>query len=185
MGEPPGLWGPADLAESTSMMSVSATELRTDRLLLTPLKFKDAAEMVNVLADPELYRFTGDSPPSLEVLEHRYRAQVIGPPRSEEVWHNWILRLVGPKTAIGFVQATVVGGSAEVAWVVGIAWQGQGYATEGAQAMRDWLAATGTTQFMAHIRPDHVASEKVATAIGLRRTDQVDNDGEVIWVATA
>ena len=140
--------------------------------------------MVTVLADPELYRFTGDSPPSLEVLEHRYRAQVIGPPAKRGG-----LAQLDPQTrriedAIGFVQATVIGDSAELAWVVGLAWQGQGYATEGAQAMRDWLAAMGTTQFTAHIHPDHVASGKVATAIGLRRTNEMDSDGEVIWVAT-
>lgn len=167
------------------MKFVSATELRTDRLVLTPLEVEDAAEMVTVLADPALYEFTGGSPPSLDKLEHRYRAQVIGPPRSEEVWHNWILRLLGPKTAIGFVQATVVGGSAELAWVVGLAWQGRGYAIEGAMAMRDWLAAMGTTRFTAHIHPDHHASGKVAIAIGLHRTTEVDKDGEVIWIATA
>jgi RimJ/RimL family protein N-acetyltransferase len=164
------------------MRFVSAVELRTDRLHLTPLKVEDAAEMVSVLADPELYGFTGDSPPSLEVLEHRYRAQTIGPPRSDEVWHNWILRLAGPETAIGFVQATVIGDSAELAWVVGTAWQGQGYAIEGAKAVRDWLAAVGTTQFTAHIHPDHVASKRVAAGVGLRHTDEVDADGEVIWI---
>ncbi|HEY6627692.1 MAG TPA: GNAT family N-acetyltransferase [Acidimicrobiia bacterium] len=165
------------------MRSLSPVELKTDRLLLTPLKVEDAAEMVSVLADPDLYGFTGDSPPSLEVLEHRYRAQVIGPPRKGELWHNWILRLAGPETAIGFVQATVIGDSAELAWVVGTAWQGHGYATEGAKAMRDWLAEVGTTQFTAHIHPDHEVSGRVATGIGLRRTDEVDPDGEVIWVS--
>lgn len=164
------------------MRFVSAVELQTDRLHLTPLQVEDAVEMVSVLADPELYGFTSDSPPSLEVLEHRYRAQVIGPPKRDEVWHNWILRLAGPETAIGFVQATVIGDSAELAWVVGIAWQGQGYAVEGAKAIRDWLTAVGTTQFTAHIHPDHVASGRVATGIGLRHTDEVDTDGEVIWV---
>ncbi len=159
----------------TSMRPPSTTELRTSRLLLTPLEVEDAAEMVTVLADPELYGFTGDSPPSLETLKHRYRAQVIGSPRKDETWHNWILRLGGPETAIGFVQATVIGDSAELAWVVGLAWQGQGYATEGAQAMRDWLAAVGTTQFTAHIHPDHLASGRVATG---HRSASHQRDGQ-------
>jgi RimJ/RimL family protein N-acetyltransferase len=165
------------------MASPSTKELQTERLLLTPLRIADATEMVDVLADPELYRFTGDSPPSLDALEHRYQGQVIGPPRNDEVWHNWILRLAESEIAIGFVQATVIGDSAELAWVVGAAWQGQGYATEGAKAMRDWLADVGTTQFTAHIHPDHVASGSVATGIGLRNTHEVDGDGEVIWRA--
>ena len=177
----PGAVSCLGLPESYSMGSVSAAQLRTDRLLLTPLEVEDAAEMVNVLADPELYLFTDGSPPSLEELEHRYRAQVIGPPREDELWHNWILRLVGSGVAVGFVQATVIGDSAELAWVVGTPWQGQGFATEGATAMRDWLADQGTAQFTAHIHPDHVVSGRVAAAVGLRPTEDVDNDGEVIW----
>ena len=39
----------------------------------------DAREMQAVLAEPALYRFTGGSPPSLEQLEQRYRAQIAGP----------------------------------------------------------------------------------------------------------
>jgi RimJ/RimL family protein N-acetyltransferase len=165
------------------MGSHATAELLTDRLLLSPLQISDAAEMSTVLADPELYGFTGDSPPSLDELEHRYRAQVVGPARENETWHNWILRLHESGTAIGFVQATVVGDSAELAWVVGVPWQGQGFAIEAARAMREWLADQGTTQFTAHIRPDHVASGRVAAAIGLRSTGEMDSDGEVIWAA--
>jgi RimJ/RimL family protein N-acetyltransferase len=165
------------------MTSPSPEALQTERLLLTPLRVADAIEMVEVLADPELYRFTGDSPPSIEELEHRYRAQVVGSSRKGEVWHNWILRLAESQIAIGFVQATVIGGSAELAWVVGVPWQGQGFATEAAGAMRQWLADHGTTQITAHIHPEHKVSGRVATAIGLRPTGEVDGDGEVIWVA--
>jgi RimJ/RimL family protein N-acetyltransferase len=161
----------------------ATAELRTDRLLLTPLQVSDAAEMVVVLADPELYGFTGDSPPSLGELEHRYRAQVVGPARDNETWHNWILRLIESDASIGFVQATVIGDCAELAWVVGTAWQGKGFAIEAARAISEWLADHGTTQFTAHIHPDHAVSGRVAAAIGLRSTGEVDSDGEVIWAA--
>jgi RimJ/RimL family protein N-acetyltransferase len=137
--------------------------------------------MVGVLADPDLYTFTGETPPPLEDLEHRYRAQVLGPNREDETWHNWILRIVGTETAIGFVQATVIDDSAELAWVVGTTWQRQGFATEAVIAMLSWLAAEGTTEFTASIHPDHVVSGRVATAAGLHPTDQVDSDGEVLW----
>lgn len=163
------------------MRSLATAGLRTERLVLTPLRVTDASEMIAVLADAGLYQFTGGHPPDLEELESRYRAQVIGPPREDEAWHNWILRVVKPEIAIGFVQATVIGDSAELAWVVGTSWQHQGFATEGARAMCEWLTAEGIGEFTAHIHPDHVVSGKVATAIGLLATDDVDRDGEIVW----
>ena len=114
---------------------MSVTEpLRTSRLTLTPLAVADAREMVDVLADPTLYTFTGGEAPTLAQLEDRYRHQSAGSPRSGEIWHNWILRLDG--TAIGFVQATVEGAGAELAWVVGTPWQGSGFGTEASRERR-------------------------------------------------
>lgn len=81
------------------------------------------------------------------------------------------------------MQATVIGDSADVAWLVGTTWQGQGFATEAAAAMCSWLATEGIAHFSAHIHPEHAASAKVATAIGLRPTDDVDSDGEIVWVS--
>ncbi|MEA2000445.1 MAG: GNAT family N-acetyltransferase [Actinomycetota bacterium] len=155
--------------------------LRTERLLLTPLRVGDAREMVGVLADPELYVFTGGQPPTLEDLTTLYRSQVAGPGQGDELWHNWILRSVVTNTAVGFVQATVVGDSADLAWVVGGDWQGQGFAKEGAAALKGWLASSGTEHFAAHVHPEHVASQRVAAAIGLRRSGEIDEDDEEIW----
>ena len=158
-------------------------ELSTDRLVLTPLRSVDASEMVGVLADSELYTFTGGHPPSLEQLESRYRAQVGGPLTGDEVWHNWILRLGEPQIAVGFVQATVAADSADVAWLVGIQWQGRGIATEAATAMYGWLVSHGVKRLTAHIHAGHEPSGRVASALGLRPTDEVDTSGEVVWVS--
>ena len=159
---------------------MSVTEpLRTSRLTLTPLAVADAREMVDVLADPALYTFTGGEAPTLAQLEDRYRYQSAGSLRIGEIWHNWILRLDG--TAIGFVQATVEGASAELAWVVGTPWQGSGFGTEASRAVRDWLADHGTTRFSAHIHPDHRASGAIATRLGLQPTGRLDDDGEMVW----
>ena len=157
-----------------------ATEsISTARLTLTPLEVADAAEMVDVLADPALYSFTGGTPPTLAELEERYRHQTAGALRDGEVWHNWILRLAG--TPIGFVQATVIDEAADLAWVVGTPWQGSGFATEASRAVRDWLADHGATRFSAHIHPDHGASGSIAAKLGLRPAGELDEDGESIW----
>jgi len=135
--------------------------------------------MVEVLSDPDLYIFTGGEPPTLGGLEERYRFQVEGSPREDEVWHNWIVRHDG--VAIGYVQATVTGEDAELAWVVGTQWQGRGFAREAAAAMKRWLADEGALNFSAHIHPDHHASAGVAIDLGLHPSGQLDEDGEMIW----
>ena len=34
---------------------------------------------------------------------------------------------------------------------------------------------------LAHIHPEHLVSGSVAAAVGLAATDEVDDDGEVVW----
>lgn len=157
----------------------SSGTLVTARLSLTPLVVPDAKAMVDVLSDRDLYRFTGGEPPTLEELEGLYRFQVAGSPNDGETWHNWIVRRVG--APIGYVQATVTGDQADLAWVIGTAWQGQGYATEAATAIRDWLADQGVRGFSAHIHPDHHASHRIGTRLGLCPTGELDDEGEMIW----
>lgn len=159
---------------------MSVTEsIRTARLTLTPLDVVDAPDMVCVLSDPALYTFTGGAPPTLGQLEDLYRVQSAGAPWGDEVWHNWILRLDG--TAIGYVQATVKGDSADLAWVVGIPWQGSGYASEASKAAKGWLVDRGAARFTAHIHPDHSASQAIAARLGLQPSGELDDEGEMIW----
>ena len=153
-------------------------QLESIRLLLEPLSVEDAPEMVVVLADPELHTFTGDEPRELVALTDVYARLEAGCPSDDEIWHNWILRSEG--SAIGFVQATVVGEEAELAWVVGVNWQRQGFAKEGAKAVADWLRSTGVTEFRADIHPQHEASQRVAQSLGLEVTSEMV-DGEFAW----
>jgi RimJ/RimL family protein N-acetyltransferase len=139
--------------------------------------------MVTVLADPALYAFTGGEPPTLAMLDSRYASQVAGSGLPGEDWYNWIVRLEG--ASIGFVQATTTEAGAELAWVIGVPWQGHGYATEAAMAMRDWLVSIGVDRFSAHIHPHHAASAAVAQRLKLWPTGVLDEDGESIWASAA
>ena len=161
---------------------VNLSPIETERLVLHPLRVSDAHEMAPVLADPSLYEFTGGEPPTLDTLQQRYRNQTAGSDKSDEVWCNWIIRTKTGERAVGFVQATVTGHSADLAWVVGVRDQGRGFATEGAAAACEWLAINNAVSHIeAHIHPEHVASLAVAARIGLIPTGELDNDGEEIW----
>jgi len=170
--------------DSGRVRSSNTPELETRRLMLAPLQVADAHEMVDVLADPELYGFIGGEPPSLRDLQARYRSQFAGPAADDEVWHNWILRLKASGRPIGFVQAAVTRDTADVAWVVGTDWQRRGFASEAAVEMCRWLRQVGLGSLTAHNQPDHVASERVAAAAGLGRTAERDADGEIVWAKT-
>jgi RimJ/RimL family protein N-acetyltransferase len=159
-----------------------AEPIETPRLLLEPLRPEHAAEMAPLLADPALYRFTGGEPPSAPELAERYARQARG--RSADgrhLWLNWIVREREDGVAAGYVQATVdaESGAAEVAWVLGTAFQGHGYAREAAGAMVAWLRERGAA-VSAYVHPDHGASQAVARAVGLEPTAIV-RDGEVRW----
>lgn len=139
--------------------------------------------MVQVLGDPALYAFTGGGPPSVDDLRDRYRRQAVGwSPDGREAWRNWIVRTCDPDEAVGFVQSTFTDGGddADIAWVIGVPWQGRGFATEAAQVVVAWLGTHGLTTITAHVHPDHVASARVAERAGLVATDEVEN-GERIW----
>ncbi|MET7280034.1 GNAT family N-acetyltransferase [Kribbella sp. NPDC005582] len=149
----------------------------TSRLTMLPLAPDYAEEMAGVLSDPALYAFTGGEPPTVDALRARYERQVAGPASADEYWLNWVIQ--AGDELIGYVQSTVTGTTAEIAWVIGSAWQGRGYAKEAASGLVDWLTAQGL-RIVAHVHPEHGASAAVATAVGLSRTDQLD-DGEYLW----
>jgi RimJ/RimL family protein N-acetyltransferase len=159
--------------------------LQTARLELEPLTATHAQEMAPVLADERLYTFTGGRPPTLGELRARYARQVKGrSPDGVEGWLNWILRRRSDDLAVGFVQATVSEdpgpATAELAWVVGVDFQGCGYAREGAEAAVRWLEEAGVQRFVAYIHPSHRASMGVARVLGMASTDE-RVDGEVVW----
>ncbi|WP_018547887.1 GNAT family N-acetyltransferase [Streptomyces sp. LaPpAH-108] len=139
------------------------------------------------LDDVRLHTWTGGVPGTLAELEARYVRQAEGrSPDGGQGWLNWLVRRRGDGRLVGTVQATlrhVPGGGAEaaLAWVTGVAYQGEGYAREGAGAMAEWLRAAGWGPLAAYIHPGHTGSMAVARGLGLvPSTTTVD--GEVRWV---
>jgi RimJ/RimL family protein N-acetyltransferase len=162
----------------------TAAAMATERLLLTPLRVDDADAMAVVLGDGRLHEFIGGQPATRSELRARYRMMVVGSGNPREIWLNWVVRLRRTAEPVGTVQATVTNGgtgwAAHVAWVIGTPWQARGYATEAAGALAAWLRERGASVLLATIHPDHTVSEKIATRIGLLRTDE-EIDGELVW----
>lgn len=141
--------------------------------------------MVEVLADPSLYHYTGGEAPTLARLQRRYKAQVLGhSPDGSQGWFNWIVHRRDGDAPIGFVQATLQQNPgvlvAEIAWLISPTDQGNGFASEATTAMTSWLLSIGVGSFVAHVRPEHLASIGVARNQGLHPTPTIV-DGEIRW----
>jgi RimJ/RimL family protein N-acetyltransferase len=158
--------------------------ITTERLRVVPLRAEDADEMFAVLDDERLHEFIGGRPATLIQLRDRYAKFAAGSGKPDEVWLNWIVRLRADAQPIGTVQATVSEGgrTAHVAWVIGVEWQRQGFASEAARALVDYLRGRGVNEIVAHVHPDHGASSVVAARAGLEPTDE-EVDGEQVWRA--
>jgi RimJ/RimL family protein N-acetyltransferase len=159
------------------------TNIKAQRLQFSPLMASHAEAMFPILSDRQLYRFTGDEPPESQILlEARYRQlESRKSPDGSQSWLNWLVSLKENDTAIGYIQATVSASQAEIAWVVGTKWQGNGYASEAAVALVGWLGVSGVTVVRACINPDHIASQRVASNAGLSKSSLLE-DGEDVWV---
>jgi RimJ/RimL family protein N-acetyltransferase len=162
---------------------LTPSTITTSRLTLSPLVEEDADAMVDVLNDERMYEFTGGRPLTLEELRTRYRRLAVGfSSDNTEQWLNWTVRTTVDGQPVGVMQATVAadGSSVDVAWEVGVPWQGRGFASEAATAVVGWLVDNGVPQIRAFIHPDHEASARVASQAGLEPTADLV-DAEVVW----
>jgi RimJ/RimL family protein N-acetyltransferase len=143
-------------------------ELETERLRLRQLRESDHEALTRNHADPELTRFLG------------------GPASPAESW-KWLLSMLGHWSMRGFGYFAVdVKASGDLCGAVGLlrhfdwpetelGWrifrteQGHGYATEAAQCVRRYAyEALGLTTLVSYIKPENVASRRLAERLGAR-----------------
>ncbi len=155
------------------------TELATERLRLRPLVAGDAKRVFALLSDARLYRFLEGLPPANAAeLEARFRrwenASVTGRGRGLAQLDR---RTCPQRAPVGWFQATVYpcsighpGPVAEIAYVVFVEHQRQGFGREGGQAVLrhlfddlDCLAATVRTDAR------NTASLRLAERLGFAR----------------
>ena len=151
--------------------------LTTDRLVLEPLTRDHAAAMYEVLSDPELYDYLDyGPPPSLDHLRGVYeQLEARVSPDGSELWLNWVVR-PGEGAPVGFVQATVAGDEAWVAYVLARGSWGNGYAGEATQAVIDHLrSACGVTRFLATTEAENGRSIRLLERLGFRTATEAES----------
>jgi RimJ/RimL family protein N-acetyltransferase len=149
----------------------------TERLELRPLVADDAEHLVGLLEDPVMREWLRSE--DVSGLRVRFAAwERRESPDGRRAWLNWIVRRREDRVATGWVQATVDGDRAEVAYATLPSQRRQGYTAEAVAAVVERL---GGRVVEAHIAAENLGSAGVANAVGLHPTDELD-DGEVVWV---
>jgi len=155
----------------------------TDRLTIEPRAVAHAPGLFAALDHPDVGRFIGGPDvTTLEALVERIVAvDAADPVEWGEIWLNWVVMLRDPaRTVIGRVEATVYAGVdlADIAYVFGPRWAGNGYATEATAWMLDQLRDHhGVATVYATTDPANGPSTRLLERLGFERNDLPDDGG--------
>ena len=155
-------------------------ELRTERLVLRPVSLEDLDDYVALFADPEVVRYLGD-----------------GATATAEESREWVETSLERNASLGWDMRTVrthdgafigrcgiavreldAGVEREIAYALARERWGRGFASEAATAVRDHaLAGGGERRLISLVAHGNVASERVATKLGMRFERDVEFHG--------
>jgi len=144
--------------------------LETKRLLLRELDHKDLPFLIELMGDPVVMEFW-PNPLDKEECEkwiERQRSRY-----SDDGYGYWaaILKDSGELIGQAGLMRIEVGGAVEtgLGYIIIRKYWGMGYATEAAQGCIDYAFATlKLDRVIAPVRPENIASERVAVKLGMR-----------------
>jgi RimJ/RimL family protein N-acetyltransferase len=159
---------------------VNLEDIESERSVLVALRSGDADELSGLLSEPDLREWLRAH--DVDELRERFAAwESRRSPDDGELWLNWVVREGRDGRALGWVQATVRGGSASVAYALLPAERGLGIASDAVRTLVRWLHdRLGVTTVTAEIDDANAASARVAVAAGFERTIHRAGD-EVVW----
>jgi RimJ/RimL family protein N-acetyltransferase len=156
--------------------------LRTQRLLLRPWEDSDLLAFFDLYSREDVIRWLGPHPRRAlasreEARErlHRWQAHVQGLDPPLGLWAMVPLSAdAGPSAPVGTIlllplaDASGPAGLIEVGWHLHPQHQGQGLATEAAEAVLAAAAQAGIDHVLALTEPDNIRSQAVAARLGMR-----------------
>lgn len=150
-------------------------ELRTDRLSLRRPVHADIDAILAVHADPRAVAHN----PSDALADRDEAEELFG--RWDEHWRRhgfgyWVVRRHESAAQLGFCGLKVMPPGLNLFYRFAPDSWGQGFATEAVTAVVGWAVARHHS-LVARIRPENVASQRVATRAGLVRAEHLDGEG--------
>ncbi len=159
--------------------------IETDRLLLRPLSLADLGPLHEVYGDRDVMRWIGAGDAySRDVAESEARLERL---LAHQERHGFSLWAVTDRESglvlgdCGLVHWAHRGPEIELAYRLGKAHWGQGYATEAARAwVERGLGELGLVRIVAAAHPENAASRRVLEKAGFRFEGRADYDGTAI-----
>ena len=148
--------------------------LRTARLLLRPWRDEDTTASEKLSADPVVMEYLMPRPGWAARVRAHWREHGFG---------QWVVEIPGEASFIGVVGLSTVAYEAaftpavEIAWRLGRAYWGRGYATEAARAALDYgFAELRLAEIVATTVPANLRSRRVMEKLGMTRVPEDDFD---------
>ncbi|WP_370879776.1 GNAT family N-acetyltransferase [Streptosporangium brasiliense] len=143
---------------------------------LEPWGDEDAAWYAETVRDPEIQRFTTDSP----TLDAAQVQAAINRLRSADNEEGFLIRDAASGAPLGNIALAHNGQAGEVSYWLAPEARGQGAATRALVLFTAWIFKNTTlTELRLRAHQDNVASQKVALRAGYRRDPQRDGRQEV------
>lgn len=167
---------------------MNAEELTTSRLTMRRPTQADIGSIFAITADPR----TTLHNPSDSIVTSRDALELYR--RWNEQWERygfgyWVIRRIGSELTLGFCGVKVMpfrrGWALNLFYRLAPSTWGHGIASEAASAAVDWATENAPQwTIVARVRPQNVASQRVAQKAGLVRARHLDGDGYdgVDWV---
>jgi aminoglycoside 6'-N-acetyltransferase len=160
-------------------------EIRTDRLLLRPLRASDAEAMVAYRSDPDVAQFQGWEPPTLDGIRALIAEQQDRAP-DQPGWSQLAIADAATDTMLGGVAVRFLNGDprqAEIGFTLARHAQRHGYATEAVRAVLDALFFRREThRVTASVDPLNTRSIALLDRLGFRREA---HHVESLWIKGA
>ena len=147
--------------------------LVTARLVLRRLQLSDCAGILAYRADPQVARFQGWEPRSLEEMHEFVKAQLALQPNMPDTWFQLAITLRPGGELIGDCGLHFPPDGphqAELGITVAPAYQRQGYAAEALTVVLDYLfLELDKHRAYASVDPDNIASRRLLARLGMRQ----------------
>lgn len=159
-----------------------------ERLEIQQMNLQHAEGLYQALKDPKVARYIG-GPDLTSVEDAQKRIEFVTNPNNApagQQWFNFVIML--QEQIIGRLEATITGNKAEIAYLVGPKWWGNGYGLEATQWLVNYLQTFHVTEFWATVHPENTYSIKLLHNLGFEETKNFDSnylqsldDGDLVF----
>lgn len=149
---------------------------QTKRLQIQQIAIEHAEGLYQALKDPKVARYIG-GPDLTSVEDAQKRIEFVTNPNNAPAglkWLNFVIML--EDQIIGRLEATITGSKAEIAYLIGPMWWGNGYGLEATKWLIDYLQAFQVSEFWATVHPENTYSIKLLHNLGFRETKNFDSN---------